>query len=134
MNDNKPDLSPLVMRARNLASQGRTVDGIRMYGDLIKIEPDNATTYADLGTIFAMTNLLDLARADLERSFALGYREASAFSTAGTVCMQLKDYPKSLKYFEQAIEVDPKYAFAYYNRSKAFHEIGDNRSAVADLE
>ena len=134
MDDKKPDLSPLVMRGRTMVSQGRTDDAIGIYSDVIKIDPNHAMAHADRGTAYAMTSKLDLARADLEKSFALGYKEPSAFSTAGTVCLQLKDYTKSLEYFSKALKLDPKYAFAYYNRSKALHEIGDNKAAVADLE
>ena len=130
----KPDLSPLVMRARNMVSQGRTDEAIGLYSDVLKIDPDHPMALADRGTAYAMSNKFDLARADLEKAFSLGYKEASAYSTAGTVCMQTKDYAKSLDYFSQAIKLDPKYAFAYYNRSKALHEVGDNKAAVADLE
>jgi lipoprotein NlpI len=133
MND-KPDLSPLVMRARNMVSQGRTEDALGLYGDVLKIDPNHAMALADRGTAHAMVNKFDLARTDLEQAFALGYKEPSAYSTAGTVCLQQKDYAKSLEYFSHAIKLDPKYAFAYYNRSKALHEIGENRAAVADLE
>ena len=92
MDDKKPDLSPLVMRGRTMVSQGRTDDAIGIYSDVIKIDPNHAMAHADRGTAYAMTSKLDLARADLEKSFALGYKEPSAFSTAGTVCLQLKDY------------------------------------------
>jgi lipoprotein NlpI len=134
MDDKKPDLSPLVMRGRTMVSQGRTDDAIGIYSDVIKIDPNHAMAHADRGTAYAMTSKLDLAKADLEKSFALGYKEPSAFSTAGTVSMQLKDYPKALDYFGKALKLDPKYAFAYYNRSKALHEVGDNKGAVEDLE
>jgi tetratricopeptide (TPR) repeat protein len=134
MNDEKPDLAPLVLRARHMVGQGRTEDALRAYAEILQIRPDYALAYADRGTIHAMRKEFDLALADFERSFALGYQDAAAFSSAATVYMQRKDYARSLALFARALELAPAYAFAYYNRSRVFHEIGQYESAVADLE
>ena len=134
MNDEKPDLTPFVLRARNIVSQGRTDDALREYTEILRIRPDYALAYADRATVRAMRNELDLARADFEQSFSLGHQDAAAFSSAATMYMQLKEYPRSLALFARALELDPAYSFAYYNRSRVFHEIGQFESAVIDLE
>lgn len=134
MSENKIDLSPFCMRARAFLTQGRTDDALALYGDVLQIDPTNALAYADRGTAYAMLNKFDLAQKDLERAFALGYAEASAYCTIGTVCFQVKQYQKSLDYFAKAITLNPNYPFIYYNRSNVLHELGDNKTAIADLE
>lgn len=134
MKDSKPDVAAFVLRARHMVSQGRTEDALGEYAELVRISPDYSLAYADRGTLHAMRNELDLAQADFERAFALGHRECAAFSAAASVYMQLKDYPRALALFAKALELDPTYAFAYYNRSRAFHEIGEYESGIADLE
>ncbi|HEY6173317.1 MAG TPA: tetratricopeptide repeat protein [Kofleriaceae bacterium] len=117
-----------------MVSQGRTEDAVREYTEIIRIRPDYALAYADRGTVRAMRNELDLAGADFERSFSLGHHEPAALSAAASVYMQLREYPRSLALFARALELDPTYAFAYYNRSRVFHEMGQYESAVMDLE
>ena len=134
MNDDKADLKPFVLRARSMVAEGRTEDALREYTEIIRIRPDYAPAYADRGAIHAMRNELDLARADFERSFSLGYQAPAALSSAATVYMQLREYPRSLALFARALQLDPTYSFAYYNRSRVFHEIGQYESAVVDLE
>lgn len=134
MNDEKPDVAPLILRARHMVGQGRSEDALREYEEILRIRPDLALAYADRGTIHAMRKEFDLAGADFDRAFSLGHRDAAAFSSAATVHMELKDYPRSLVLFAMALELAPTYAFAYYNRSRLLHEMGQNESAVIDLE
>lgn len=75
-----------------------------------------------------------MALSDLERAFALGYADASAYSTVATIYLELKRFSDALRYFAKAIELNPNYPWTYYNRSDVFHELGDDRAAVADLK
>ncbi|MGN6649408.1 hypothetical protein [Trinickia sp.] len=59
MSENKMDLSPFCMRARDFLTQGRTDDALALYGDVLQIDPANALAYADRGTAEpALTRLL----------------------------------------------------------------------------
>lgn len=134
MSEKQFDLSPFCMRARTFLTQGRTEDALGLYGDVLQVDPDNALAHADRGTAYAMMKRFDLALRDLERAFALGYVEASAYCTVATIYFELKQYPKALEYFAKAVELDASYPFIYYNRSNVLHEMGDNAAAIADLE
>ena len=134
MSEKKIDLSPFLVRARGFVSQGRVDDALGLYSDVIRVDPENAAAYADRGTTYAMAKKFDLAIADLERAFALGHKEPYAYCTVATIHVELKQFPKALEYFAQAIQIDPKNALAYYNRSSALHGLGDKQAAIADLE
>ncbi len=134
MIDTKPDLSPFCMRARGFLAQGRVDDALGLYGDVLQVDTDNAMAYADRGTAYAMLKQFDSALNDLERAISLGYVDASALSTVATIYFEQKKYPQSLEYFSKAIEADPSYAFAYYNRSNVLYELGEKEKALEDLE
>ena len=107
MNENKLDLSPFCMRARSFLAQGRIEDALALYGDVIQVDPDNMLAYADRGTAYAMQEKFDLALRDLERAFALGYVEASAYCTVGTIYFKQRQLQKSLENFGNAVALDP---------------------------
>lgn len=134
MNEFKPNLSPFCMRARGFISQGRIDDALGLYEDVLKVDPTNAMAYADRGTAYAMLKKFDLALSDLEQAIALGYVDASTYSTVATIYFELKKFENSLDYFSKVIDLDPGYLLAYYNRSNALHELGENKAAIADLE
>lgn len=134
MTTQKLDLMPFCLRARGFLAQGRVEDAMGLFNDVIEVDPDNVQGYADRGTAWAMQKQYDLALADLDRAFALGYDEASAYSTAGTICLEKAEYDKALSYFSKAAQLDPQYPFTYYNRANVHYAMGNRPAAVADLE
>ena len=42
------------------------------------------------------------------------------------------DYDAAIADYSRAIEIDPNYAFAYYNRGLAYRRIGNDDAADAD--
>ncbi|MNM75530.1 lipoprotein NlpI [compost metagenome] len=130
----KPNLLPFCMRARGLLSQGRIDDALGLYDDVLQVDPTNAMAYADRGTAYAMLKKFDLALVDLEKAIAYGYVDASTYSTVATIYFELKRYEDSLVNFSKSIDLDPNYLLAYYNRSNVFHELGEKKAAIADLE
>jgi tetratricopeptide (TPR) repeat protein len=128
------DLTPFCHRARSLLTAGRPDDAIGLYDDVVRADPAFAMGYAERGTALAMTKQFARAMADLEKAFALGYDEASAYCAAGTVGLETEQFDKSMLYFNKAIERDPDYPFSYYNRANLYHTIGKQSEAITDLE
>lgn len=134
MSNRKYDLEPFCVRARGFVASGRLEDAINLYDDVICVAPDCPMGYAERGTVFAMMNQNERAMEDLEKAFALGYAEASAYSSAATICLQTQQYDKAMLYFSKAIESDSEYPFTYYNRANLNYTLGNKTEAVADLE
>ncbi|MFP5390202.1 MAG: tetratricopeptide repeat protein [Gammaproteobacteria bacterium] len=134
MSTEKPDLTPLCLRARDLIRQGRMPDALGLYDDVLKIDPDFAMAHADKGTALAMMKQFDDALAELEKAFALGYAEASAYTTAGSIRLEQRQYQQALAHYAKAIELNPDYPFTYFNRANAYRAIGDKANALADLK
>ncbi|CAB3772751.1 hypothetical protein B7G54_23160 [Burkholderia puraquae] len=134
MTDKHPDFSPIRMKARGFVSQGRIEDALGLYGDILKIAPEDAATYADRGTTFAMVKKTDLALSDLNRAIELGHTDPSAYCTLATICLEAGSYQQSLDYFDKALKLNPDQPFVYFNRARAYETLGDIRAAIADLE
>lgn len=134
MNKEKLDLAPICMRARSYAARGHVEDALDLYADVLKVDPEYAMAYADRGTVLAMTKQFMPAMADLERAFALGYSDASAFSTAGTICMETGRFDKALEHFARSLQLNPDYPFTYFNRASAHAAMGNRKAAISDLE
>jgi len=134
MNKEKLDLAPICMRARSYVARGHVEDALDLYGDVLKVDPDYALAYADRGTVLAMNKQFGPALQDLERAFALGYSDASAFSTAGTICLETGSFNKALSHFAHSLQLNPDYPFTYFNRASVHSAMGNRNAAIEDLE
>ncbi len=134
MNETKPDLTPFCMQARKFASQGRVEDALELYGEVLRLDSENTLARADRGTVFAMNKQFEPALRDLEAAFQHGYAEASAFSTAGTICLETQQFDKALLHYKRAVELNPDYPFTYFNRANVYYALGNKDAAIADLE
>ncbi|HGO6129325.1 TPA: tetratricopeptide repeat protein [Burkholderia cepacia] len=134
MTDKNPDFSPMRMRARGFVSQGRIEDALGLYGDILKVAPEDAATYADRGTTFAMVKKTALALNDLNRAIELGYTDPSAYCTLATIYLEGGAYQKSLDCFDEALKLNPDQPFVYFNRARAYQTLGDISASIADLE
>jgi tetratricopeptide (TPR) repeat protein len=52
----------------------------------------------------------------------------------GNEAHNLKEYKRALSEFNKAIELDPKYAFAYNNRGVAYYDLKDYNMAIQDYD
>ncbi|MDK2127036.1 tetratricopeptide repeat protein [Parachitinimonas caeni] len=127
------DLSIFRVRARGFFTKGRVDDALDLYGDILKFSPDDAMTYADRGTAYAMMQMSDLALSDLNRAIELGYTDASIYCTIATIYLEMGDFSKSLECFKISLEINQKNPFAYYNRASLYEKMGDFTSAISDL-
>ena len=60
--------------------------------------------------------------------------DADAYYNRGNVYYDLKDYPKALADYNQALRINPDYAEAYGNRGLVYAQLGEREKAVTDME
>ena len=53
--------------------------------------------------------------------------------TQGKYLIKKGQYKRAIVYFNKAMKINPRYAEAYYNRSRAFYYLGHNDKAISDL-
>ena len=57
----------------------------------------------------------------------------TALNNRGVVYYKMGEYQKATKDFSQAIQLNPRYALAYYNRGNAYNAAGDLDRSLADF-
>ena len=61
-----------------------------------------------------------------------GKRLAFTFSNRGVAYYERGEYDRAIQDFDQAIELNPKYALAFNNRCAAYHDKGEYDRAIQD--
>lgn len=51
----------------------------------------------------------------------------------GSAYQSVLDYVLAVLNFDEAIDLDPQYALAYYNRGISYYNIGNRNQAISDL-
>ena len=106
---------------------------LALMDQVVRADPASASALANRGTMYAMAGRAAEAVADLERAFALGCAAAPAAMALANAYEKLRQFDRSLHWFDVAIGSDPAYPFPYYNRADVRAECGDDAGAIADL-
>jgi len=103
---------------------------ISLYEEMLKMDPDYAPGYINLGTIHF--HLKQFVRAEELYRIATkkdpGY--VLAFFDLGNVLDELERPDESIAAYQRAVELAPRYADAHYNLALAFERKGEKRAAL----
>jgi tetratricopeptide (TPR) repeat protein len=121
------ELFVAAVQAEEAGEKQRAVD---LYERMLKVDPDYAPGYINLGTIYF--HLRQFARAEEL------YRQATemdpgyvlAFFDLGNVLDELERSDESIAAYLKAVELAPRYADAHYNLALAFERKGERRAAL----
>jgi len=101
------------------------------YNRAIDLGLKNYHIFKNRGTV--KIHLEDAAGAIEDFESALEFEpHADTYTTLGIICGQNGEVEKSIDYLTKAIETDPTYTLAYYNRSFAKYISSDYTGALAD--
>ena len=59
--------------------------------------------------------------------------DADTYNELGNENYNLNEYEEAIDYYNQAIHVDPKYVYAYYNRGLAYKRLGNTQKALSNF-
>jgi len=92
---------------------------------LLELEPTLAVTHADRGMVLMQAGRLAEAGNAFDRAIERGAKEPRVFLNRGLARLQMSGVeagPAALADIERALELDPRYALAYFNRGLVFEE------------
>ena len=93
--------------------------------EVLQHNPNNHIALSNIGLCCTLLGELDNAQMYMEQAISVKSDLADYFDKLGEVFTRKKDYQKALKCYQKAIELDKKFARAYYNCGVIFHKMGD---------
>jgi tetratricopeptide (TPR) repeat protein len=133
--------------------KGDLAKAIADYTKAIEINPKNADAYRDRGSAWGKKGDCNKAIGDLTKAIEINPKDAYAYNNRGNAWYRKGDpdayYPsynqvlgivwrknednvKAILDYTKAIEINPKYASAYYGRGNAWYTKGDYDKAILD--
>ena len=104
-------------------------DAIASFEISLKIKPDCADAYSNMGNALKEKGDLKDAISCYERAIKLKPDYAKAYNNLGTTLKDVGNFEAAINNFQKAIEADPKFAQAYINLGDALQ--GQNKSDEA---
>jgi len=128
--DDLRGVQELFVAAVQAEEAGEKHRAISLYEEMLRLDPDYAPGYINLGTIHF--HLRQFVRAEEL------YRQATekdpeyvlAFFDLGNVLDELDRPEESIAAYQRAVELAPRYADAHYNLALAFERKGERRAAL----
>ena len=103
---------------------------IALYEEILKVAPEYAAAYINLGTILFHQRNFSLAEELYRRATEVDPAYVLAFFDLGNVLDELQRPDESIAAYRQAVSLSPRYADAHYNLALAFERKGERRQAL----
>ena len=107
-------------------------DALAYYAEAIRLNPDLAEAYNNLGAVKAALGRHDDALADYAEAIRLKPDHAKAYYNLGIVKAKLGRYEDALADYDEAIRLNPDLAEAYNNLGAVKAALGRHDDALAD--
>ena len=100
-----------ITKAQLLVSEGRILEAVRVYDDLLREDPENPVALAQRGWLLVQVgepSLIDSGLASIDRAIALEPDFADAYFFRGMTLLRAKDEPAmAIEAFEQGLATNP---------------------------
>jgi lipoprotein NlpI len=103
------------------------------FSQVILLQPDNATAYANRGLARAEEGDRQGALKDFDQALHLDPGLAIAYYNRGFTLSKLEDYRGAIADFDRAIRIDPEAVSAYHCRCLVRYKLGDMQGVAEDL-
>jgi tetratricopeptide (TPR) repeat protein len=131
----RPTASPRGVQGRFLAAvqaeeAGEKQRAIDLYEEILRIDPDYAAAYINLGTINFHMRQYDRAEELYRRATEADPAYVLAFFDLGNVLDELQRPDESIAAYQRAVALSPRYADAHYNLALAYERKNQRRKAL----
>tara|TARA_B100000795_G_scaffold268486_1_gene255537 strand:+ start:1042 stop:3060 length:2019 start_codon:yes stop_codon:yes gene_type:complete len=107
---------------------------VKLYNQVIKIDPYHADAHINLGVIFINLSENEKAIDYIEKAIKIKPDCFNAHNNLGVACKALGYMEKSISCYEKAIEIDPNHIVPQNNLGKIFYQSGKYTKALSCFE
>jgi tetratricopeptide (TPR) repeat protein len=105
------------------------------FTNAIRIKPNSEEALYGRGLWYQDHNQLDKAIQDYTTIIQMNPRNRNAHFNLGYIHqIHLNIFPEAIKHYSRAIEADPRYAEAFYNRALCYEAVGNLDAAQSDFK
>ncbi len=114
--------------------EGRYEEAISEYKKAIRIAPNNASLYYNLGFTYNKLGQYQQAVKYFNKAIGINPDDFDAYTELGFAYDQLGKYPEAIKYYEKALQIKPNDAMTYYNIGVAYNSLKKHQEAIKYYE
>jgi tetratricopeptide (TPR) repeat protein len=123
-------IQELFLAAVHAEEAGDKQRAVELYEKMLKLDPDYAPGYINLGTIYFHLRQFVRAEELYRQATAKDPGYVLAYFDLGNVLDELERPDESIAAYLRAVELAPRYADAHYNLALAFERKGERRAAL----
>jgi DNA-binding transcriptional MerR regulator len=120
----------LFLKAVQAEEAGEKARAMKLYQEMMELEPTFAPAWINLGTIHFHLREYDRAEQLYRRATEIDPSYVLAFFDLGNVLDELQRFSESITAYRQAVALAPGYADAHYNLALAHERRGEARAAL----
>jgi tetratricopeptide (TPR) repeat protein len=118
----------------NIEAARKNKIALQYYNNALRLQPGSTEALYDRGLLLQNMGEIDKAIEDYTAILKLDGGYADAHYNLGYIDLAYKkDYKSAIIHFTNAIQVNDKYAEAFYNRGLCYEFMGDKKSAEKDF-
>ena len=107
---------------------------IAQYNEALRINPNNAETYARRAHAYVAQNKNDLALIDLDKAIEIDPNNIDYYILIDFVLAKTHSWEKIIPYWDKYIALNPENARAYRERGGTYFRMGDMKTAVQNAK
>jgi predicted O-linked N-acetylglucosamine transferase (SPINDLY family) len=117
-----------------LHQQGKLAEAERIYGEVLRQQPDHFDALHLLGVIAGQTRRTERAIELLRKAIGLNASVSAAHSNLGNALQELQRLDEALASYDNALALKPDYAEAFNNRGNVLRELKRLNEALASYD
>lgn len=124
----------LALRAFSCVREGKTVQAIALFSELIGIDRNNAEAYLNRGSTYVRARQIDAGLADYTSAIDLAPDRFEGWYNRGAAHLAARQYDEAIADLTEAIRLKPDLAHAYCNRGLGHLRKKEHAKARADFD
>ena len=107
---------------------------LRLYEEVLKISPNEAKVYNNIGNVYSKKGDNDKAIENYEMAIRLKPDIAEPYNNLGAAYARKGNYDKAIENLDKAINLKPDYTSAYHNKGRALFLKAKKKKEDGDLD